>query len=234
MTTLHIEHPITDFAAGGRAYDRFADRRRQAGVHRRARSAQPVDDEPLRRRRPGLPAPGSRRSGSWASWRRTVWASRESSPALAGTPPHPRLLEPAGDRRSARAVDAGARRRAGGQPLRRDRPAAGLADAVVAGLAAGQSGLDVGQPRRACSSSATTCCRSKAIVAPSGSCSSSALDDRDAATTSSNSRVSASIWASAAVPLGEQRIGHRQPPQQPQRAGARQLLEVAGRDAPGV
>ena len=96
---------------------------------------------------------------------------------------------------SAGAVDAGAGRRPGGQPLGRDRPAAGLADAVVAGSRRASAASTSASRCRACSSSATTCCRSKAIVAPSGSCSSSALDDCEAATTLSNSRVSASIWA---------------------------------------
>ena len=160
----------------------------------------------------------------------TVWASRDSSPALAGTP-QTRILEPVA---SAGAVDAGARRRPGGQPLGRDRPAAGLADPVDrrprrCGSAASTSA----SRRRACSSSATTCCRSKAIVAPSGSCSSSALDACEAATTLVE-------LAGQRLDLGERRRPLRaaagrspQPPQQPQRPGAGQLLEVAGRHAPG-
>ena len=44
MTTLHIEHPITDLATWRAAFDRFADRRRQGGVSAE-RVQQPVDDD---------------------------------------------------------------------------------------------------------------------------------------------------------------------------------------------
>ena len=43
MTTLHIEHPITDFATWQAAFDQFAGFRAQAGV-RSQRVQQPVDD----------------------------------------------------------------------------------------------------------------------------------------------------------------------------------------------
>ena len=43
MTTLHIEHPIHDFATWKAAFDRLADARDRAGVLS-ARVAQPVDD----------------------------------------------------------------------------------------------------------------------------------------------------------------------------------------------
>ena len=43
MATLHIEHPVTDFATWTEAFGRFADARRQAGV-RQQRVQQPVDD----------------------------------------------------------------------------------------------------------------------------------------------------------------------------------------------
>jgi hypothetical protein len=32
LATLHVEHPITDFAAWKAAFDRFADKRADAGV----------------------------------------------------------------------------------------------------------------------------------------------------------------------------------------------------------
>ena len=43
MSTLLIEHPITDFGTWHEAYRRFASRREQAGVLR-DRVMQPVDD----------------------------------------------------------------------------------------------------------------------------------------------------------------------------------------------
>ncbi len=43
MATLHIEHPITDYASWSEAFGRFADARRQGGV-RQQRIQQPVDD----------------------------------------------------------------------------------------------------------------------------------------------------------------------------------------------
>ena len=43
MTTLHIEHPITDLATWRGAFDRFAERRRQGGVCGE-RLQRPVDD----------------------------------------------------------------------------------------------------------------------------------------------------------------------------------------------
>jgi len=93
MTTLHIEHPITDFATWRGAYDRFADRRRQAGVTAE-RVAQPVDDD--RYVVVDLDFPTREQAQRFLGFlESTVWASRESSPALAGTP-RARLLEPAG------------------------------------------------------------------------------------------------------------------------------------------
>jgi hypothetical protein len=43
MATLHIEHPVTDFATWNAAFARFAGQREQAGV-RQQRILQPVDD----------------------------------------------------------------------------------------------------------------------------------------------------------------------------------------------
>ena len=93
MTTLHIEHPITDFATWRSAYDRFADHRRQAGVFA-DRVQQPVDDD--RYVVVDLDFPTREQAQRFLGFlESTVWASRESSPALAGTP-RTRLLEPAG------------------------------------------------------------------------------------------------------------------------------------------
>ena len=93
MTTLHIEHPITDLGTWRAAYDRFAGIRAQNGVCGE-RVQQPVDDDhyvvvdldfPTREQ-------AQRFLGFLES---TVWSSREASPALAGTP-RTRLLEPVG------------------------------------------------------------------------------------------------------------------------------------------
>ena len=92
MTTLHIEHPITDFATWRGAYDRFADHRRQAGVTAE-RIAQPVDDD--RYVVVDLDFPTRDQAQQFLGFlETTVWASRNSSPALDGTP-RTRLLEPA-------------------------------------------------------------------------------------------------------------------------------------------
>ena len=93
MTTLHIEHPITDIVTWRAAYDRFADQRRQAGVHAE-RVAQPVDDDHY----VVVDLDFSSRDGAerfLGFLETTVWASRETSPGLAGTP-RTRILEPAG------------------------------------------------------------------------------------------------------------------------------------------
>ncbi len=92
MTTLHIEHPITDFATWRGAYDRFAERRLQAGVTAE-RVARPVDDE--RYVVVDLDFPSREQAQRFLGFlESTVWASRDSSPALAGTP-RARLLQPA-------------------------------------------------------------------------------------------------------------------------------------------
>ncbi|SEO91134.1 hypothetical protein [Trujillonella endophytica] len=92
MTTLHIEHAITDLPTWRAAFDRFADRRRQGGVCGE-RVQQPVGnahsvvvdlDFPTREQ--------ARRFLGFLET--TVWASPDSSPALAGTP-RTVLLEPA-------------------------------------------------------------------------------------------------------------------------------------------
>jgi len=84
MITLHIEHPITDFAAWRAAFDRFAAARDQAGVLE-ARIHRPVDD--------GhyvlidLDFGSVEQAERFEQFLRTrVWASPESAPALAGTP----------------------------------------------------------------------------------------------------------------------------------------------------
>jgi hypothetical protein len=90
MPTLHIEHPITDFATWKTAFDRFAPARASAGV-RRHRVQRPVDD----------PAyfvvdldfddvAGAERFLGFLRTR--VWSSPENAPALSGAP-RTRILE---------------------------------------------------------------------------------------------------------------------------------------------
>jgi hypothetical protein len=91
MTTLHIEHAITDLPTWQTAFDRFADRRRQAGVLAE-RVSQPVDDD--RYVVVDLDFPSrAQAEGLLQFLETTVWASPEASPALVG-PPRTRLLEP--------------------------------------------------------------------------------------------------------------------------------------------
>lgn len=93
MTTLHIEHPITDLAVWRAAYDRFAERRRQAGVSAE-RIQQPVDDDHYVVVDLDFATvdQAERFLGFLES---AVWASRDSSPALAGRP-LTRILERVG------------------------------------------------------------------------------------------------------------------------------------------
>ena len=66
MTTLHIEHPVTDLAVWRAAFDRFADRRRQGGVSAE-RVQRPVDDDHYVVIEPGLLHPRGRRDVSSTS-----------------------------------------------------------------------------------------------------------------------------------------------------------------------
>ena len=90
MTTLHIEHAITDFTTWRAAFDRFAPAREQAGVlgHRIQR---PVDDELYVVVDLDFEAPENA-VGFLAFLRETVWARPANSPALVGAP-SARILE---------------------------------------------------------------------------------------------------------------------------------------------
>jgi hypothetical protein len=91
MSTLHIEHAITDLTTWKVAFDRFAERRRQAGVYGE-RVQHPVDDE--RYIVVDLDFPSREQAQRFLDFlRTTVWTSGDSSPALAGTP-RTRILEP--------------------------------------------------------------------------------------------------------------------------------------------
>ncbi len=92
MTTLHIEHAISDFDVWRTAFDRFADVRIQSGV-RAARIQQPVDD--ARYVVIDLDFDDVDNASRFLGFLRTrVWASGASSPALVGTP-HTKILRPA-------------------------------------------------------------------------------------------------------------------------------------------
>lgn len=84
MSTLHIEHPVTDFATWREAFGRFDVRRREGGVVAE-RVTRPVDD----------PAyvvvqldfvTRDQAEAFLAFLHRKVWSTPERSPALAGTP----------------------------------------------------------------------------------------------------------------------------------------------------
>ena len=91
MTTLHIEHPISDLPTWKAAFDRLAERRRQGGVCGE-RLQHPVDDD--RYVLVDLDFPTREQAELFLAFlETTVWASRDASPALRGTP-RARILEP--------------------------------------------------------------------------------------------------------------------------------------------
>lgn len=92
MTTLHIEHAISDFGSWSAAFERFAEARATFGV-RAHRVQQPVDD-------PNYVvidldfdthAEASRFLGFLQA---KVWSSASNAPALVGTP-QTKILQPA-------------------------------------------------------------------------------------------------------------------------------------------
>ncbi|MGW0734825.1 hypothetical protein [Streptomyces sp. NPDC002851] len=90
MSTLHIEHPITDFAVWKSAFDRFAPMRKEAGV-RRHRIQRPVDDQAYVV--VDLDFDAADQAERFLDVLRTrVWSSPANAPALAGTP-RTRILE---------------------------------------------------------------------------------------------------------------------------------------------
>jgi hypothetical protein len=92
VATLHIQHPITDFATWTSAFNRFADIRRSAGV-RAQRVQRPVDDP--RFVVIDLDFDSAGEAQSFRGFLMTqVWAIPEKSPGLAGTP-ETMILEPA-------------------------------------------------------------------------------------------------------------------------------------------
>ena len=92
MTTLHIEHPITDFGTWKAAFDRFAQARAQSGV-RGHRILRPVDDGKYVVVELDFQTVGE--AEKFLDFLRTrVWTSPDSAPGLAGVP-QTRILEPA-------------------------------------------------------------------------------------------------------------------------------------------
>ena len=84
MTTLHIEHAISDFDTWNAAFQRFADVRLQFGV-REQRVQQPIDDPHYVVIDLDFESPddASRFLGFLET---NVWASTSSAPALVGRP----------------------------------------------------------------------------------------------------------------------------------------------------
>jgi hypothetical protein len=84
MTTLHIEHPISDLKTWLAAFDNFAEARQKAGV-RAHRIYQPVDDEQYIVIDLDFDTVGE--TERFKKFLETnVWSSREASPGLAGIP----------------------------------------------------------------------------------------------------------------------------------------------------
>ena len=89
MSTLHIEHPITDYPTWKAAFDRFATARTQAGVTA-YRIRQPEDDD--RFIVVDLEFADTEAAHRFHGFLKdTVWGNPERSPALGGTP-HARVL----------------------------------------------------------------------------------------------------------------------------------------------
>jgi hypothetical protein len=90
MTTLRIEHPVSDFSVWQQAFDRFADARQQSGV-RGQRIHRPVDDANYVL--VDLDFDDQASAERFLDFLQTkVWSSPENAPALAGSP-QTKLLE---------------------------------------------------------------------------------------------------------------------------------------------
>ena len=84
MTTLHIEHPITDYDTWRSAFDGLAAVRREAGVISE-RVARPVDDPHYIVL--DLDFDSTEQAASFLGFLETqVWTSTMTAPALAGRP----------------------------------------------------------------------------------------------------------------------------------------------------
>jgi hypothetical protein len=84
MTTLHIEHAISDFDTWSAAFERFADVRAKYGV-RAQRIQHPVDDPRYVVIDLDFDTPDE--AGRFLEFlQANVWASASNAPALVGTP----------------------------------------------------------------------------------------------------------------------------------------------------
>jgi hypothetical protein len=84
MTTLFIEHPVTEYESWRAAFDGFADVRRQAGVTNE-RISRPVDD--ARYIVLTLDFPSVEQAVAFRQFLETkIWSSPANAPALAGRP----------------------------------------------------------------------------------------------------------------------------------------------------
>ncbi|MGB9377239.1 MAG: hypothetical protein WCB04_06960 [Mycobacteriales bacterium] len=91
MTTLRIEHPITDFDTWKAAFGRFAEARGKAGV-RNHLVQRPIDDADYVAI--DLDFDDAEQAQRFLTFlQTTVWASEQNAPALAGTP-QTRIFEP--------------------------------------------------------------------------------------------------------------------------------------------
>lgn len=93
MTTLHIEHAISDFGVWNAAFERFADVRTRYGV-RAQRVRHPVDDPHYIVIDLDFDTADDA-SRFLALLQTSVWSSAENAPALVGTPHTKILQEPA-------------------------------------------------------------------------------------------------------------------------------------------
>jgi hypothetical protein len=92
VSTLHIEHAITDFDTWNTAFGRFAEFRKQSGV-RQQRVQRPVDDPKYVVIDLDFDTTGEAEN-FLGFLRANVWSSSGNAPALIGTP-QTRILEPA-------------------------------------------------------------------------------------------------------------------------------------------
>jgi hypothetical protein len=91
MTTLRIEHAISDYDVWKQAFDRFAAARTNAGV-RGCSIRVPADDPNFLTL--DLEFDSATGAQAFAGFlEQNVWSSPESAPALAGTP-RTRILDP--------------------------------------------------------------------------------------------------------------------------------------------
>jgi hypothetical protein len=90
MSTLHIEHAVTDFDTWSIAFGRFAEFRRQSGV-RQQRVQRPVSDPNYVVIDLDFDTTGEAES-FLGFLRANVWSSRDNAPALVGAP-QARILE---------------------------------------------------------------------------------------------------------------------------------------------